>query len=288
MQSCLKTLQLDAKQVDFLISASSTPDFNNPGLAQSVLGLFEGWYAGGLEIRQSAAGFHYAVDLAKNLIEAGTYQSIALISAEFLARMYLAREENEEVDESLDYAHSISSDAVFACLLCSQDFKEKNNLEKSAATFKVLEAGVSSHSAAAESFMIKFPSSSQCPQRITEENIISNEHLAKLDIKQFLQAAKEYFLPNFTAFVKKCTDSTSPALFLSHAPTAKILTQLEADCGLIEEFDIFTGHGYQAAAGIGNTLVAILERGKIRQGDLLHSVALGAGLNWGYSMFEVY
>jgi hypothetical protein len=251
---------LNISEVDFLISASTTPDFNNPSLAQSVLGKFQDIQIGGIEIRQSGAGFHFALDLALNFIRSGLHDSIVIVCTEFLARAFKSKNPIEKHSE-LSAAEEISADAVFSCLVCSQDFLNRKNIKGE--KFLVKNCAVFSSEAGSEAFRTEIPSSSRCPERITVKDIEKNLHLPHLNKSLFKEISAEK--------CGKCIEeykSAAEGHFISHSP---------GECG--------TGQ-YQGSAGIGNSILELLTAKKLKSGEILFTHSSGAGLNWGVSNLE--
>ena len=70
------------EDIDFIVFATLSPDYNFPGsgvLLQRHLGL-KGIAA--LDIRQQCAGFIYAISVAQQYIESGTYKNVLIAGAE--------------------------------------------------------------------------------------------------------------------------------------------------------------------------------------------------------------
>lgn len=286
VRSITNTLELsgiEIADVDFLISATTTPDYNNPGLSQSILGKFPNIHIGGLEIRQSAAGFHFAVDLAKNFISAGVYKSIIIVCTEFLARSYQARQYSVLPDPDLEAAQAISRDAVFSCLVCSEEFKTK--LKMSATGFKLGQCAVYSSEKGVDSFSTQIPSSSQNPERITKDNLKANMHLPKLDTESFVSAVQSAVPESLGKF-----DFANCKYFVTHSPIPALHKKLNwnSACPSAESVDVIESLGYQGAAGIGSALIELQKKNVLAKSEKLSSLAVGAGLNWGMLNMEVF
>lgn len=280
LDNCLKKCGLDRSNVDFLISASSTPDYNNPSLAQTLLGRYEAFNIGAIEIRQSASGLHFAMALGANFIRAGIYKTVAIICTDLLGRMYQAVHGNDADDSKLGDARSVSSDGVFAAILCGDE-----TLKQSAAgryILKLEETLLGSSHTGAETFTIESPSSSQCPERITLSDYKANKHVAKIDRERFATLAKDIFLPHLREFMNSSKREFKFSIF--HSPVPNLLQKLDSHFSFSDEVEKI---GYMGSAGAGISLLRMLNEENCSSGDRLLLAALGAGFNWGIQALEV-
>lgn len=78
----LKNAKMTADEIDFIIFATLSPDYNFPGsgvLLQDKLGLKN---IGALDVRNQCSGFVYGLSVANAYIRAGLYKNILLVGAE--------------------------------------------------------------------------------------------------------------------------------------------------------------------------------------------------------------
>ncbi|HEV8283503.1 MAG TPA: beta-ketoacyl-ACP synthase III [Chitinophagaceae bacterium] len=78
----MKRADVTAKEIDFIIFATLSPDYYFPGcgvLLQRELGISE---IGALDVRNQCSGFIYALSVADQFIKTGMYKNILLIAAE--------------------------------------------------------------------------------------------------------------------------------------------------------------------------------------------------------------
>ena len=81
-KQALNAAGLKVSDIDFIIFATSTPDFYAPGsgcLLQEKMGFNE---IGALDIRVQCSGFIYGLSIAEQYIRTGTFKNILLIGAE--------------------------------------------------------------------------------------------------------------------------------------------------------------------------------------------------------------
>lgn len=282
IKNSLENAGLQFSDIDFLISASSTPDFNNPGLSQSVLGKFEGVNIGAMEIRQSAAGFHYALELAANFVESGIYNSVLIVCTEFLARAFYSMKETHKIDAELKNAFDICADGVASCIVCNS--QSLPGVRESTARFLIKERKIISNQDGAETFGTSVPSSSQFPRRITREDVINNLHLARIDKKNFVQKSKNSLINLIAEIpVSGCKHLILTAPLKDYLAEAGLSLVLNSSQGVIE-----TSNDY-AYRGSASQLIAVsdlLKESQFTAGDLLHTISLGAGINMGAARLE--
>lgn len=78
----LKNANMSADEIDFIIFATLSPDYNFPGsgvLLQDKLGLDK---IGALDVRNQCSGFVYGLSVANAYVRAGLYKNILLVGAE--------------------------------------------------------------------------------------------------------------------------------------------------------------------------------------------------------------
>jgi len=81
-EQALKAAGLKVSDIDFIIFATSTPDFYAPGsgcVLQEKMGFNE---IGALDIRVQCSGFIYGLSIAEQYIRTGNFKNILLIGAE--------------------------------------------------------------------------------------------------------------------------------------------------------------------------------------------------------------
>ena len=78
-EKVIKKSKIDKSDIDFVVFATSTPDYYVPGsgsIFQDKLGLDN---IGVLDIRQGCSGFTYALTVANQFIKSGTHENILVV-----------------------------------------------------------------------------------------------------------------------------------------------------------------------------------------------------------------
>ncbi|HRG52123.1 MAG TPA: ketoacyl-ACP synthase III [Bacteroidia bacterium] len=86
VQDLQKKYNKSVSDVDFIIVASSTPDFFFPSLAAQVQHGLEIRSAGAIDVSAACAGWTYGLILANSLINSGAFKKILVIGAEVLSK----------------------------------------------------------------------------------------------------------------------------------------------------------------------------------------------------------
>lgn len=83
----LEMANIDAKDIDYIIVATITPDNYTPSTASMVQDKIGAINAGAIDINAACTGFIYAMEIADCLIKNGTYKNILIVGAETLSKI---------------------------------------------------------------------------------------------------------------------------------------------------------------------------------------------------------
>jgi 3-oxoacyl-[acyl-carrier-protein] synthase-3 len=86
-RKALETANLNPSQLDLIIVATHTPDYPFPATACLVQDALGATHAGAFDLAAGCTGFVYGVNVAADLIAAGSYRNILVIGAETLSRI---------------------------------------------------------------------------------------------------------------------------------------------------------------------------------------------------------
>lgn len=89
-KKALEAAKLDANDIDFIILATSTPDFlggfpSTACIVQNKLGITNG--AAAVDVQAVCSGFMYALALADSMIKSGAHKNVLVIGAEVFSRI---------------------------------------------------------------------------------------------------------------------------------------------------------------------------------------------------------
>lgn len=271
-EQALARAQLDPRQIDMIVLATLSPDFNFPGtgvFVQRLLGLKD---IPCLDIRQQCTGFIYGLAIADNFIRSGQYKNILVIGAEIHSTGL------DLTTRGRDVAVLFGDGAGAAVVGRATD--EQHLL---------LSTHLHADGSEAEILWTEYPASCRHP-RITEEVMKEAKHYPQMVGKKVFkhavtrmpQAIMEGMMANGVQL--KDIDMVIP-----HQANLRINQMVGQMIGLPAEkmHNNIQKYGNTTAASIPICMNEAIELGKIQPGHLVCLVAFGAGLTWG-SVFLRY
>ena len=258
-------LNMDKKDIDFVVFATSTPDYYVPGsgaLFQEKMGLDN---IGVLDIRQGCSGFTYALSVADKFIKTETYKNILVIGSEVQTTQ-------------LDYDNKgrgtaiLFGDGAAACLLTST--KEDRG---------ILSAHLHSDGKYIDDLSSSHPSS-KYKDIITKENIKNRQHHIHMNGREVFKHAvrrfKEVILEGLD-YNDLSVDDVD--MVIPHQANYRISQTVQKQLDIDEDkvFSNIHNYGNTTAASIGIALTEALEQNRINRGDIVVLASFGAGFQWG-------
>jgi 3-oxoacyl-[acyl-carrier-protein] synthase-3 len=268
----LERTNLSAKDIDFIVFATITPDYFFPGsgvLLQRELGL-DGKIAA-LDIRNACSGFIYALSVADQFIKTGMYKTILVVGAEIqsTALDITTRGRNTAV---------IFGDGAGAAIL--QGSEEPG----------ILSTHLHSDGNFAEELYVKDPGSSRPhaerqPDQITDTStfkvVMNGNQVFKHAVVRFMEVIQEALDANQ---LKK--DDIN--LLVPHQANLRISQYIQEKLGLTDKqvFNNIMHYGNTTAASIPIALSEAWEAGKVNPGDLICLAAFGSGFTWASALLR--
>lgn len=259
------------KDIDFIIFATSTPDYFAPGngvLVQRELGL-QG--IGALDIRNACSGFLYGLSVADQFIKTGMYKNILLIGAEI---------QSSALDKSTAGRSNavIFADGAGAAVIQVTDQPQSG----------ILSTHLHADGDFAEELYLKDPGSSReirlSPEIINEPSFrmqMNGNVVFKHAVVRFQEVIKEALETN-----GKSKDDID--LLVPHQANLRISQYIQQKFQLPDEkvFNNIMHFGNTTAATIPLALSEAWEQGKIKDGDLICLAAFGSGFSWASALLN--
>lgn len=270
-KKALKNAGLDAKDVDFIVFATITPDYFFPGsgvLMQRELGL-QG--IGALDIRNACSGFIYALSVADQFIKTGMYKTILVVGAEI---------QSSALDKSTEGRSSsvIFADGAGAVVL--QASKDKNK--------GILSTHLHADGDYAEELYVKDPGSSRKVRLSktlldgTTFNLTMNGNTVfKHAVVRFSEVIHE-------ALAKNQLQKEDIDLLIPHQANLRISQFVQKQMNLPEEkiFNNIMYFGNTTAASIPIALSEAYEKGRVKDNDIICLAAFGSGFTWASALIR--
>jgi 3-oxoacyl-[acyl-carrier-protein] synthase III len=256
---------LGAKDIDFIIFATITPDYFLPGngvLLQRELGM-QG--IGALDIRNACSGFIYALSIADQFIKTGMYSNVLVVGAEI---------QSSALDKS-DAGRSsavIFADGAGAVVVS----KAPDNHQG------ILSSHLHADGDHAEELYCKDPGSSR-EVRLSPELLDSGSFFLQMNgnavFKHAIVRFQEVIEEALVANGKSVKDID---LLVPHQANLRISNYIQQKLGLPDEkvFNNIMYYGNTTAGTIPIALSEAFEKGRLKEGDLVCLAAFGSGFTW--------
>ena len=270
-KQALNAAGLKVSDIDFIIFATSTPDFYAPGsgcLIQEKMGFNE---IGALDIRVQCSGFIYGLSIAEQYIRTGTFKNILLIGAEVQSTaMDLT---NAGRDTAI-----IFGDGAGAAIISATD-EDRG----------VLSTHMHSEGKYLKELWLESPASNAGYPRINKEALDEGKQFLKMNGKEVFRHAVTRF-PEVINEALEANNLTSENidLLIPHQANLRITQMVQKRLSLRNEqvFSNIHKYGNTTAATIPIALAEAFNEGKIKDGDLLVLAAFGAGFTWASAIMK--
>ena len=270
-EQALKSACLKLSDIDFIIFATSTPDFYAPGsgcVLQEKMGFNE---IGALDIRVQCSGFIYGLSIAEQYIRTGNFKNILLIGAEVQSTAM------NLTDEGRDTAIIFGDGSGAAIISATEENKG------------ILSTHMHSEGKYLKELWLEAPASNAGHPRITREVLDEGKQYLKMNGKEVFRHAITRF-PEVINEALEANNLTSENinLLIPHQANLRITQMVQKRLGLSNEqvFSNIHKYGNTTAATIPIALAEAFNEGRIKEGDILVLAAFGAGFTWASAIMK--
>ncbi len=260
-----------AKDVDLLVVATLSPDYNFPGagvLIQRELGLRQ---IPCFDIREQCSGFIYALSLGDQYIKTGAAKTVLVIGSEVQSNVF-------ELSDRGRNMSVIFGDGAGAVLLEAHSEEGKG----------VLSTHLHADGNYAEELMLEHPGS-RLKERIQPDMIEKGMLLPVMNGKLVFINAVRYF-PEVIREALKANDlkENDIDLFVPHQANVRITQAVQKELQLPDEKVVSNIHKYgnTTAASIPIALTEAWEAGRVKEGDLVCMASFGSGFTWASALIR--
>jgi 3-oxoacyl-[acyl-carrier-protein] synthase III len=260
---------LSAEEIDFIIVATSTPDYlalSTACLIQHSIGAVR---ASSMDIQAACSGYLYALAIAKSFIESGTYKNILVVASEKLSSFVNYKDRSTCV---------LFGDGAAACVVCES--------EKKGLVLQNLCLG----SEGEHSALGNIPAGG-CRTPASHESVDSHLHSIHMSGSEIFKHA-----------VRKMESACRQSLELSslkgsdirwlipHQANMRIIETMAKRLEMPMERIYMTIHKYgnTSASSIGIALDECVRSQKLTDGDNILLTAFGFGLTWGAALLSYH
>jgi 3-oxoacyl-[acyl-carrier-protein] synthase-3 len=265
-KQALERAGLEPKDIDLIIFATLSPDFNFPGngvFLQRALGLKD---IPCLDIRQQCTGFIYGLSIADAYIRTGNFKHILLIGGEVQSTGLDISTRGRDVAV-------LFGDGAGAVVIGRATDDEH----------VILSTHIHADGSEAEILWTEYPASARHP-RINNAAIDERKHYPVMNGKRvFKHAVTKMPMVIMEGMIANNLKLTDIDMMIPHQANLRINQMVTQMMGLPPEktHNNIQKYGNTTAASIPICMNEAIELGKIKPGNLVCLVAFGAGLTWG-------
>jgi len=261
--AALKDAQLEAKDIDYVLIATASPDNQFPSTACRLTNMLGIRGTAAVDISTACAGFVYGMEMATALVNAGKYQRVLLLGAEKLSAITNFEDRSTCV---------LLADGAGAAIIGDGGREVLDTRCYSHFDYDAL------HLAAGGS-----------RQPITPEGILRGDNKVRMngrDVYRFVVSSCVDIMKQ--AMTKNKISPEDIALFIPHQANANMLEFAADKAGIPKDRVYLNIHKYgnTSSASIPLALAEAVEEGRLAKGDLLLLLGFGGGLSSGYSLIR--
>ncbi len=270
VEMALSEAKLTVNDIDFIIFATSTPDYYAPGsgcLLQEAMGFDT---IGALDIRVQCSGFVYGLSIAHQYIRTGQFKNILVIGAEVQSTAM------DLTTRGRDTA-IIFGDGAGAVIVSATD-EDRG----------ILSTHMHSEGKYAKELWLETPSSRKKP-RITPEMLEEGSQYLKMNGREVFRHA----VTRFPEVIMEGLDANGLTtedvnLVVPHQANTRITEMVRRRLRLPEDriYSNIHKYGNTTAASIPIALAEAVREGRISKGDIVVFAAFGSGFTWASAILK--
>lgn len=268
---------LDIKDIDWIIAATQTSDFSDPGVASLLTGSLELPGLPALELRQLSAGSSYAVDAASKLIQTGLASNILITTTEFYSRFF--EPGAAPVAEAARAALEYFGDGCASFLLTSK---------REGALLRYIDSDLVEGVGAENELFCELPSAKEFPLRLSKKHIAEQKHYPSIFPERIIQNISSTIPKSIQQFCESheilLTDIERIVAPQIVPGVNKILSEA---LGLNSEaiLDSFETRGFTGSAAIMEVIAENIA--SWNSGDRVLTIGINSSKSFGLSLYEV-
>ncbi|MBU8869318.1 MAG: ketoacyl-ACP synthase III [Gemmatimonadales bacterium] len=269
-RQAIEAAGIETESIDQIIYATLNPDCFFPGngvFIEDLLGLRN---AGAMDIRNQCTGFIYGLAAADGFIRAGTAETVLVIGGEVQSTAL------DVSDRGRDMAVLFGDGAGAAVVQATEGERG------------ILASVLHSQGRFAKDLWCEAPVGNRM-ERITPEMIKETRHYPKMDGRLVFKHATRRFCEAITEVLAKGGMNIEDLnLLIPHQANQRITDAVGQRMGLPPErvFSNIARYGNTTAATIPIAMAEAERQGRLKQGDIVVTVAFGSGFTWGANLIR--
>lgn len=273
----LRSAGIEADQLDMIIFATLSPDFDFPGTGcflQARLGV-PGISV--LDIRQQCTGYLYALSIADKFIRSGSHQNILIVGSEVHSK-------------GLDKTPNGRAVSVLFGDGAGATVVTRTQLSDAKKDAHIIASNLHADGSFAKELWIAAPGNGfEGNERISKEMLDQGLHYPQMNGKAVFTHAVKRMAETLSATCQQSDVSLNDVdVFLFHQANIRINDKVGEILGLNPEkvFNTIQDYGNTTAATIPLGMDKAIEAGVLRPGMLVASAAFGSGFTWASALWR--
>lgn len=300
LRHALEDARLEAKDVDYLLMGTMTPDRFIPGSAPSVQNQLGLGQIPCLDIRATCCNALYGMQLARALVQSGAARHVAICLAEIQSAWL-------DLSQASGTISMLFGDGASALIVSAEDALDDDEDERHA--LEILDVLLATDGAYVDDLGIRRPgtefgvssarsveeaSASETEANVTEANITeasgtvasAGDTYARMVGQSVILQASRKMVAACNALLARNNLAVEDVQWLvPHQANANLLAQVGRALRFPPEWNglvsVLEDFGNTSSASMGLALDSLRRSGRIGEGDYLLLPAFGAGFTWG-------
>jgi 3-oxoacyl-[acyl-carrier-protein] synthase-3 len=257
-------------EVDFVIVATTTPDYMFPGCGVQIQDRLGMKTVGAMDVRNACSGFLYALATADAFVRASAYRCVLVVGVELQSTGLNLTTGGRDMAV-------LFGDGAGAVVV-----------EPSADESGILAWALHSEGRHAQALWAEAPTS-RVMGRLTHDMIDQGRQYPRMDGREVFRHAARRFPEVILEVLERAGLALDQvALVVPHQANRRIGDAVAERLGLAPEkmFQNIERYGNTTAASVPIALAEAREQGRIRPGDLVVLAAFGSGFAWGAAVMR--
>ena len=276
-EAAKKSLQNFSGEIDAIIAATLSPDYDFPGIGVLVQNKLQLNTIPAFDIRNQCSGFLYGLELADSLITSGKYNNILLIGAEVHSTGLDLTTRGRDIAV-------LFGDGAGSCIVGN-----KESIPTDTVSFEFIDSELHSDGAHAKTLWCEHVGSAHFPKRVTKELVEEARVFPQMEGRVVFEHAVKRMIEVSTNILKK--NKVSPdqiKMLVPHQANLRINQMVAKHLGVSDECVSSTikNYGNTTAATIPIGLSHVVEETDFQSGDFVLSCAFGSGFTWGACLLK--
>ena len=270
-EQALNSAGLSVEDIDFMIFATSTPDYYIPGsgcLLQEKMGFNE---IGTLDIRVQCSGFVYGISIAEQYIKTGAFKNILLVGAEVQSTAM------DFSNEGRDTAVIFGDGAGVAIIQSTEEDRG------------ILSTHMHTEGKYLKELWVEAPASRAGYPRILPEYLEQGKQYLKMNGREvFRHAVKRFDEVINEGLIANNLNADDIDMLIPHQANLRITQMIQKKLGLNDDkiYSNIHKYGNTTAASIPIALAEAVVEGKVSKGDIVVFASFGSGFTWASAVIK--